>query len=85
MPAMPSLSRLQLTLIAATLGWGLDAFDFTMFLFAIPSLSASFSIGTGFTGFILTCTSICSAIGGLVFWCHCGQIRARQNPETQPS
>lgn len=67
-PAAPPAERqLWLTLIAATLGWGLDAFDFTLFLFAIPQLNAEFSTGTSFTGFILTSTLICSAIGGLLF------------------
>lgn len=60
-------NRLHLTLAAATLGWGLDAFDFTLFLFAIPQLTETFRFGTGFAGFILTCTLVCSAIGGLVF------------------
>ncbi len=49
------------------MGWALDAFDFTLFLFAIPQLASTFNFGTGFAGFILTCTLICSAIGGLVF------------------
>lgn len=60
-------AHLNLTLAAATLGWGLDAFDFTLFLFAIPQLHAEFNIGTGFSGLILTCTLICSAAGGLLF------------------
>ena len=59
--------RPHLTLAAATLGWGLDAFDFTLFLFAIPQLTGAFNFGTGFAGFILTCTLVCSALGGLVF------------------
>ena len=49
------------------MGWALDAFDFTLFLFAIPQLTATFNFGTGFAGFILTCTLICSAFGGLLF------------------
>ncbi|NBQ54215.1 MAG: hypothetical protein EBU49_11635 [Proteobacteria bacterium] len=59
--------QLRLVLAAATMGWALDAFDFTLFLFAIPQLNAQFSFGTGFAGFILTCTLVCSAFGGLLF------------------
>lgn len=62
-----SPSRLRLTLIAATLGWALDAFDFTLFLFAIPQLTASLGFETGFAGLIVTCTLISSAAGGILF------------------
>lgn len=60
-------NQLRLTLAAATMGWALDAFDFTLFLFAIPQLTGNFNFGTGFAGFILTCTLVCSAFGGLLF------------------
>ncbi len=62
-----SISRLRLTLVAATLGWALDAFDFTLFLFAIPQITASLGFETGFAGFIVTCTLISSAAGGIIF------------------
>lgn len=57
----------RLTLIAATLGWGLDAFDFTLFLFAIPQLNETLGLSHGFAGFIVTGTLVCSAAGGILF------------------
>lgn len=67
-PSTTTTGRQQwLTLIAATLGWALDGFDFTLFIFAIPDLNATFDMGAAFTGFILTSTLICSALGGLLF------------------
>ena len=54
-------------LIAATLGWALDAFDFTLFLFALPQLQADLQFDKGFSGMIVAATLACSALGGLLF------------------
>ena len=54
-------------LIAATLGWALDAFDFTLFLFALPQLQAELHFDKSASGLIVAATLVCSAIGGLLF------------------
>ena len=54
-------------LIAATLGWALDAFDFTLFLFALPQLQAELQFDKAASGLIVAATLVCSAIGGLLF------------------
>lgn len=55
------------TLIAAMVGWALDAMDFVIFLMAIPALSAAFGFGPGSAGLLATFTLMSSALGGIVF------------------
>lgn len=55
------------TLIAAQLGWMLDAMDFALFLMAINSLMVAFSFDTARAGLLLTVGLIVAAIGGISF------------------
>jgi MFS family permease len=55
------------TLIAAQLGWMLDAMDFALFLMAINSLMAAFSFDTAKAGLLATVGLIVAAIGGIFF------------------
>jgi MFS family permease len=56
------------TLLAAMLGWMLDAMDFVLFLMAIGALQKEFpSFDRGNAGLVSTITLLTSATGGLVF------------------
>lgn len=54
------------TLIAAFGGWSMDAFDFMVYTFVIPTLIAAWSMSRGDAGFIGTLTLILSAFGGWI-------------------
>jgi len=55
------------TLVAGTLGWGLDAFDQTIYSFTIISLIAEWNITTVETGVAATAMMAASAVGGVLF------------------
>jgi putative sialic acid transporter len=55
------------TLIAAKMGWMLDAMDFVLFLMAINSLMNAFGFNTAQAGLLATVALIASAVGGLLF------------------
>jgi putative sialic acid transporter len=55
------------TLVAAQLGWMLDAMDFALFLMAINSLMAEFNFGTDKAGLLTTVGLIVAAFGGILF------------------
>lgn len=52
-------------LAAAALGWGLDAFDFYLYVYALPAILLTFHLGTTAGGLLATYTLIASAIGGV--------------------
>jgi len=54
-------------LVAAQLGYTLDAMDFVLYLMAIKSLMEAFSFNTAEAGLIASVGLIASAIGGLLF------------------
>ena len=54
-------------LVAAKLGWMLDAMDFVLFLMATRALMEAFSIDTAQVGLLATAALVTSAIGGLLF------------------
>src|SRR5262245_19776427 len=54
-------------LVAAKLGWMLDAMDFVLFLMAISALMDSFVFNTAQAGLLTSVALITSAIGGLLF------------------
>ncbi len=54
-------------LVAAKLGWALDAMDFALYLVAIRSLMREFDFTTAEAGLIATAALIASAAGGLLF------------------
>jgi MFS family permease len=54
-------------LLAAKLGWMLDAMDFLLYVMAIGELQAYFGFDTGTAGLLGTITLLVSAAGGLLF------------------
>jgi MFS family permease len=55
------------TLLAATLGWMLDAMDFVLYLMALTTLQGQFDFGKDTAGLLATVTLLTSALGGMVF------------------
>jgi MFS family permease len=54
-------------LIAATLGWMLDAFDVTLFAMTLPAMRASLGLSATAAGILGSVTLVAGAAGGLVF------------------
>lgn len=54
-------------LIAASLGWMLDAFDVMLFALVLPELRASFGMSTTTAGILASLTLVASAFGGIGF------------------
>ncbi|MBI1395993.1 MAG: MFS transporter [Betaproteobacteria bacterium] len=52
------------TILAAFGGWAVDAFDFMVYTFVIPTLIVAWGMSRGEAGFIGTVTLILSAVGG---------------------
>ena len=52
------------TFIAAFGGWSVDAFDFMVYSFVIPTLIAAWGMSKGQAGLIATASLILSAVGG---------------------
>src|SRR5581483_3354859 len=52
------------TFVAAFAGWSVDAVDFTMYTFLIPTLMATWAMSKGQAGLIATASLILSAVGG---------------------
>src|SRR5438874_939567 len=69
LPWYQTITRQQWnTLLAAMLGWMLDAMDFVLFLMAIGALRQTFpAFDRGNAGLVSTITLLTSATGGLVF------------------
>src|SRR5215472_19209817 len=66
--AFSSITRAQRrTLVAAALGWMLDAFDVMLFALVISSLVAHFGISKSTAGKLATLTLLASGIGGVLF------------------
>jgi MFS family permease len=55
------------TLLAAALGWMLDAFDVMLYSIVLATLMREFNMGKGTAGLLNTLTLIASAIGSFVF------------------
>jgi MFS family permease len=53
-------------LIAAALGWGLDSFDFYLYVYALPAILLTFHSDKTAGGLLATYTLAASAIGGVV-------------------
>jgi MFS family permease len=58
--------RERRTLIAACVGYGLDAFDFMLYTFVIPTLLVAWHLSKGEAGYIATGALVSSAVGGWV-------------------
>jgi MFS family permease len=54
-------------LVAATLGWMLDAFDVTLFAMTLPAVRASLGLSTQAGGVLGSVTLVAAAAGGLIF------------------
>lgn len=52
-------------LVATALGWGLDAFDFYLYVYALPAILAAFGLTKAQGGLLGTYTLAASAIGGI--------------------
>lgn len=52
-------------MVAASLGWGLDGFDFYLYVYALPGILAAFSLSKAYGGLLATYTLAASAIGGI--------------------
>ena len=55
------------TLVAAQLGWMLDAMDVMLYAFALNALQKEFGLSSGQAGALVSVTLIASAIGGIGF------------------
>src|ERR1700748_2425231 len=53
--------------LAAYLGWTLDAFDFFIMAFVLRDVAASFNASIGSVAFAITLTLACRAIGAVLF------------------
>lgn len=53
-------------LVAAALGWGLDSFDFYLYVYALPAILVVFGLTKAQGGLLGTYTLVASAIGGIV-------------------
>jgi SHS family lactate transporter-like MFS transporter len=54
-------------ILAAYLGWTLDAFDFFIMAFVLREVAATFSASIGSVAFAITLTLACRAIGAVLF------------------
>jgi MFS family permease len=59
------MGQARKALVASALGWGLDSFDFYLYVYALPAIIASFQIGNTAGGLLATYTLIASSIGGV--------------------
>lgn len=56
---------MQKPLAAAALGWGLDAFDFYLYVYALPAILVAFHASNAAGGLLATYTLAASAVGGV--------------------
>lgn len=54
-------------LIAASMGWALDAFDIMLFALVLPELRADFGMSATTAGILASVTLVASAFGGVIF------------------
>jgi MFS family permease len=52
-------------LVATSLGWGLDGFDFYLYVYALPAILTAFHLSKAAGGLLATYTLIASAVGGV--------------------
>jgi MFS family permease len=60
-----AVAERKAAIIAASLGWGLDGFDFYLYVYALPGILAAFSLSKAYGGLLATYTLLASAIGGI--------------------
>ena len=52
-------------MVASSFGWGLDGFDFYLYVYALPAILTAFSLSKAYGGLLPTYTLVASAIGGI--------------------
>ena len=52
-------------MVASSMGWGLDGFDFYLYVYALPAILTAFSLSKAYGGLLATYTLVASAIGGI--------------------
>jgi MFS family permease len=62
---MAASAQAKHAMVAASLGWGLDGFDFYLYVYALPGILAAFSLSKAYGGLLATYTLVASAIGGI--------------------
>jgi len=63
---------------AAGLGWGLDSFDFYLYVYGLPAILGTFALSKAAGGFLASCTLAASAIGGIVLGALADRIGRRR-------
>jgi MFS family permease len=53
-------------LLASGFGWGLDSFDFYLYVYGLPAILATFSLTKAAGGLLATYTLVASALGGIL-------------------
>ncbi len=65
-------------MLASSLGWGLDAFDFYLYVYALPAILVSFSLNKSAGGLLATYTLVTSAVGGIAMGTIADRIGRRR-------
>jgi SHS family lactate transporter-like MFS transporter len=65
--ALPLTTAQKKVIVAAFLGWMLDAFDFFLLVFALPSIAASFGVGVPAVAYAIFLTLALRLVGAFVF------------------
>ena len=65
-PASPDRSDGERrAMIASGFGWGLDSFDFYLYVYGLPAILTAFGLTKAAGGLLATCTLVASAVGGI--------------------
>lgn len=64
-------------LVATAMGWGLDAFDFYLYVYALPAILAAFGLSKAQGGLLGTYTLAASAVGGIAMGTFADRIGRR--------
>jgi MFS family permease len=68
LPWWKTISKTQwYALLAAMMGWALDAFDVLLYVFALTTIMKEWNLTTTQAGFLASVTLFASAFGGIVF------------------
>ncbi|HTU70353.1 MAG TPA: MFS transporter [Candidatus Baltobacteraceae bacterium] len=63
--ALTTTAPQRRAMLASGLGWGLDGFDFYLYVYALPAILTAFSLSKAAGGLLATYTLVASAIGGI--------------------
>jgi MFS family permease len=63
---------------ASGLGWGLDAFDFYLYVYALPAILVAFGLNKSAGGLLATYTLVASAVGGITMGTLADRIGRRR-------